>query len=254
MQRTISMKLFKLLWQFIQLSDLLLQSDIMGTTVKASGCKSINFNSRLSSVFYISWEVRCHKNRFWLLVFLELFRILMVFCFWNDSGITCYHVSLIYLQHFVVGVTLSHVTHCSRVKRVLVKMEEQEEGEGDTLKWVERGKKEENSSLLLRSLQTCNGGLISKHVMYFTPTDGDRGGGGWKEARDGGRGMAGRRRSVYRLPSQQVSPSPLLHFIPQLPQTRTQVSPLLKNLTSPPLPTHTHTKCNPSTTSPHPPL
>lgn len=33
-------------------------------------------------------------------------------------------------------------------------------------------------SLLPHSLQTCNGGLISKHVMYFTPTDGHREGGG----------------------------------------------------------------------------
>lgn len=41
-----------------------------------------------------------------------------------------------------------------------------------------RRKKKEDLSLLLHSLLTCNGGLISKHVMYFTPTDGDRGGGG----------------------------------------------------------------------------
>lgn len=39
-------------------------------------------------------------------------------------------------------------------------------------------KKEEELSLLLHSLRTCNGGLISKHVMYFTPMDGVRGGGG----------------------------------------------------------------------------
>lgn len=61
------------------------------------------------------------------------------------------------------------------VERVLVKMEEQEEDEGNTE--VSR-KRKKGSSLLLHSLQTCNGGLISKHVMYFTPTDGDRGGGG----------------------------------------------------------------------------
>lgn len=39
---------------------------------------------------------------------------------------------LIYLQHVVVSVTLSYVTHCSKVERVLVKVEEQKEG--DTLK------------------------------------------------------------------------------------------------------------------------
>lgn len=39
------------------------------------------------------------------------------------------------------------------------------------------------------------------------------GGGGWKEVRDWGRVIAGRRRRVYRLPSQQVS-SPVLPPLP----------------------------------------
>ena len=53
---------------------------------------------------------------------------------------------------------------------------------------VSRKRKEEGDSRpLLHPLQTCNGGLISKHVMYFTPTDGQRGGRrvkrgeGWRE-------------------------------------------------------------------------
>lgn len=119
---------------------------------------------------------------------------------------------------------------------------------------VSRKRKEEEEDLriLLHSLQTCNGGLISKHVMYFTPTAGDiegGRGGGWKETRDGGRGMAGRRRrSAYRLPSQQALSSPLFLLLPPpLPLYSSTLfrpghkfPPYSKTSTSSSLPTHMH--------------
>lgn len=98
-----------------------------------------------------------------------------------------------------------------------------------------KGKEEEDSCPI--PPQTCNGGLISKHVMYFTPrleTEGGEGEEGGKNCRDGGSIMAGRRWSAYRLPSQQVSSSNL--FPPPCPppppppplKNRTQVLPYFK--------------------------
>lgn len=62
---------------------------------------------------------------------------------------------------------------CWGVKRA---SEEPPQDEGAALKGAEKAGKWENPALLLHSPETCNGGLISKHVMYFTPMDGDGGG------------------------------------------------------------------------------
>lgn len=96
------------------------------------------------------------------------------------------------------------------------------------------------STLLLHSPETCNGGLISKHVMYFTPMDGD---GGWGEVGWCGGVIAGRRRSVYRLPSQQVPSSPLppptcTFFLNPSDQDPPPPQKKREKLASPHLPTH----------------
>lgn len=106
-------------------------------------------------------------------------------------------------------------------------------------------RREEHSRFLLHSSQTCNGGLISKHVMYFTPTAwGRRGGGGWRGV--GWRQEVKQEGGVYtgcplsRYPHPLLTPLHRLCFISPLLQKKIQASPMLLNLTSPPLPMHAH--------------